>query len=212
MPPANSTATGRKRLRLPAEVRKQQILDAALIEFSTHGFAASSIAKIAERVGMSKAGLYAHFSGKDAIFEQLLSNMLASTFSNRQWRPQPGVPLRDMVASFIDKTYDAISQPDFIATLRLLITECGRVPQLMRHWRIDVLEPYLEEQQRIVDECVGCGLMRPSALTRHFSVVIAPAMLAALSALIFDDERAAREMEIVREVHEELLLELLGEK
>ena len=66
----------KKRIRLTPEIRKQQILDAALIEFSSLGFTAASISKIASRVGTSKANLYVHFANKDEIFETLVREVL----------------------------------------------------------------------------------------------------------------------------------------
>ena len=55
-----------------------QILDAALEEFAERGFAATTMDDIARRCGLSKGGLYAHFAGKDLIFEALLHRSLGS--------------------------------------------------------------------------------------------------------------------------------------
>ena len=65
------------RQRLPPEVRVLQILDAALVEFSERGFAAARMDDIARRCGLSKGGLYAHFAGKEEVFEALLTRSLA---------------------------------------------------------------------------------------------------------------------------------------
>ncbi|AOJ05371.1 MULTISPECIES: TetR/AcrR family transcriptional regulator [Burkholderia] len=64
------------RCRLPADVRINQILDAALAEFSASGFAGARIDDIAARAGMSKGGVYTHFGSKDEIFEALLERSL----------------------------------------------------------------------------------------------------------------------------------------
>ncbi|KVD89620.1 TetR family transcriptional regulator [Burkholderia sp. ABCPW 14] len=64
------------RCRLPADVRINQILDAALAEFSASGFAGARIDDIAARAGMSKGGVYTHFGSKDEIFAALLERSL----------------------------------------------------------------------------------------------------------------------------------------
>ncbi|AIV44994.1 TetR/AcrR family transcriptional regulator [Burkholderia pseudomallei] len=64
------------RCRLPADIRINQILDAALAEFSASGFAGARIDDIAARAGMSKGGVYTHFGSKDEIFEALLARTL----------------------------------------------------------------------------------------------------------------------------------------
>ncbi|AJX34943.1 TetR/AcrR family transcriptional regulator [Burkholderia oklahomensis] len=64
------------RCRLPADVRVNQILDAALAEFSASGFAGARIDDIAARAGMSKGGVYTHFGSKDEIFDALIERSL----------------------------------------------------------------------------------------------------------------------------------------
>ena len=56
---------------------KQKILDAALELFSTQGFEATSIAQIAEAVGIRKASLYSHFASKQAILDAIVETVLA---------------------------------------------------------------------------------------------------------------------------------------
>lgn len=71
----------RKRVRLTPDIRIGLILDAALAEFSRNGFAATRIEDIAAHAGLSKAGLYAHFASKEAIFEALLVRTLSLPIS-----------------------------------------------------------------------------------------------------------------------------------
>jgi AcrR family transcriptional regulator len=47
--------------------RTNDILDAAIIEFVEKGYEATSIDSIAERAGLTKGGIYYHFSSKDDI-------------------------------------------------------------------------------------------------------------------------------------------------
>jgi AcrR family transcriptional regulator len=56
------------RKRLPKEVRKQQILDAALKCFYQKGYHGASIRDIVEASGISKGNLYWHFENKEDVF------------------------------------------------------------------------------------------------------------------------------------------------
>ena len=58
---------------------KQRILDAALELFSTQGFEATSIAQIADAVGVRKASLYSHFDSKQDILDRLIERTTQST-------------------------------------------------------------------------------------------------------------------------------------
>ena len=69
---------------------KQEIIGAALELFSTQGYEATSVSQIADAVGIRKASLYSHFSGKQEILDSLLQTVLEqyekhSIFANADW-------------------------------------------------------------------------------------------------------------------------------
>lgn len=51
-----------------AEVRREQVLDAAIHEFAVHGLHAAKTADIAKRAGISQPYIYALFEDKKALF------------------------------------------------------------------------------------------------------------------------------------------------
>lgn len=55
------------------EARRQEILDAAFEVFSTSGYRAGSLKDVADKVGLSQAGLLHHFHSKEALLEALLT-------------------------------------------------------------------------------------------------------------------------------------------
>jgi len=65
---------------LPAEVRRQQILDAAARLATTDGLEGTSIAKVAEAAGVAKGSIYLHFESRDdligALQAQVWSEMM----------------------------------------------------------------------------------------------------------------------------------------
>src|SRR5271168_5545446 len=58
------------------EKRRNEILDAAFLEFSAHGYAGASMAAIARRARASKETLYAWFENKETLFNTLLASRL----------------------------------------------------------------------------------------------------------------------------------------
>ncbi|HST85086.1 MAG TPA: TetR/AcrR family transcriptional regulator [Kineosporiaceae bacterium] len=53
---------------VPRLDRENQILDVASAEFGEHGYAGASIARIAERAGISKPLIYSYFDSKEGLF------------------------------------------------------------------------------------------------------------------------------------------------
>lgn len=56
---------------------KQEILETALDLFSRQGYEATSIAQIAEAVGIRKASMYSHFASKQEILDALAQTIFA---------------------------------------------------------------------------------------------------------------------------------------
>ncbi|GAA4383631.1 hypothetical protein GCM10023147_03050 [Tsukamurella soli] len=54
--------------KLPRAVREEQLLDAAVREFGAVGYAAASLAAIADRAGVSKALVLTYFGSKESLF------------------------------------------------------------------------------------------------------------------------------------------------
>lgn len=63
---------GPARRRLAPEVRRRQVLDAAVAVFSEQGFQAASMDAVAARAGVSKPSVYAHGGTKEELFTACL--------------------------------------------------------------------------------------------------------------------------------------------
>jgi AcrR family transcriptional regulator len=61
-------------MRLPADQRRQQLLDVARDVFSEGGFHATAMDDVALRAGVTKPVLYQHFPSKRALYIELLND------------------------------------------------------------------------------------------------------------------------------------------
>lgn len=209
---ANRPVAGGKRVRLSAEERRQQILDAALVEFSSVGFEGATVERIAQRVGLTKAGLYAHFPSKDAILEALFVNSMFSPSTQNHWQWVEGASLEETVDRFLDMAYSAVGDPQARAIFRLLITESGRSPERLRRWHEHILLPHSLRRQAELDECVAKGVIADNAVSRHFAMATSPVVIALLTQLLLGDEMAEQEVARIRSAHREMLLILFARR
>ena len=88
---------------------KQRILDAAAGVFSEVGFAGARVDEIARRAGVNKAMIYYHIGDKEALYTEVLQNILGGAFDRSmrdfQGAPTPEEKLRVYIAS-IARTMD----------------------------------------------------------------------------------------------------------
>lgn len=211
-PAEKRPAPPRKRVRLSAETRREQILDAALVEFSTLGFEGATVERIAQRVGLTKAGLYAHFDSKDAMLEALLVSTIFSPSTQSHWQWTEGVSLEEIIDRFLDMAYAAIGDARTRAIFRLLITESGRSPERLLKWHEYIFLPHAMRRQAELDECVAKGVIPDNTVSRKFSLATAPVLLALFAQLLIGEDLAEQEVAEIRHAHREMLLILFAKR
>ncbi|MFA5494537.1 MAG: TetR/AcrR family transcriptional regulator [Porticoccaceae bacterium] len=201
-----------KRRYLPSAERKEEILDAALVEFSDRTYNAVSIERIAECAGLSKAGIYAHFKSKDEIFHALLERATSQLNDIQGWLPDEDLQLPELVDVYLDRLYTTFQSPATMAVYRLLLAESARVPELVKHWRDEVVHRLRARARAIIDRCISRGIVRQGVLTEHFfPLALSPALLW-LNSTILSANNPAISLAELRDIHRQLLLELLQPK
>ena len=79
-----------------SEEKRQRILDAAIIEFSEHGFDSANINNIARKANISVGSLYKYFDNKEDLFltvvhvgVETLKSVLAKLWkAGTRWKPE----------------------------------------------------------------------------------------------------------------------------
>jgi TetR/AcrR family transcriptional regulator len=92
-------AEDRKRDR---ERTRERILDAALVEFSEHGYAGARISTIASRAGVNQQLISYYFDGKEGLYGVLSGRWqaLSAAFN------QPDMPIHEVVNNFLQASVD----------------------------------------------------------------------------------------------------------
>jgi len=197
------------RQRLPALVRVNQILDAALEAFATRGFASTSIDDIAAMAGLSKGGIYTHFKSKDDLFEALLERALTPILTDGTGVPVVGAVTVDvLVEQVLNPMYERLSQRQTMQALRLLFADGSRVPERVAKWRAVAVDPYLATIEKLVRIGIAQGNLREGAITRAPWLLISPGLHAIFWQLIQgenDPELLAEQ----RQAHIALVREML---
>ena len=95
-------------------ISAQNLVDCAIEEFATFGYDGASLAGIAEKVGIKKASIYAHFANKDSLFMAAFSDCMENekTLMNQSFMDEtdddlPGFPYLENTISHYEKALAA---------------------------------------------------------------------------------------------------------
>ncbi|MGB3293168.1 MAG: TetR/AcrR family transcriptional regulator [Phormidesmis sp.] len=141
--PAQSTQSN------PAQSDKgRAILAGALAVFTTQGYAAASMDRIAKAAGVSKPTLYTYFNNKEGLFIALVQQ---KTKDNRQILERLPTaaylqaPPETMLSQLASRVLEEFSNNHSLMTLfRLIIGESERFPTLAKTFVREVEKPMLE--------------------------------------------------------------------
>jgi len=104
---AGKTPLSRKGSRHASpEVRRAQLLEAAIRCFSEQGYYGTTMDAVAEEAGLSKGSLYRFFDSKDALLMAILDEWAAGArerWARRETDPNPLLQLREYGQALVDQ-------------------------------------------------------------------------------------------------------------
>ena len=123
----------------------EQILQGAMQEFLQHGYAGTSMDRVAVAAGVSKATVYSHFQDKEGLFkvllEQLASKKNISIFGTEPIEGEPSAILHQVATKALEHM---LNDKEHSAFMRVLIGESGRFPELAQICVRAMIKPVAE--------------------------------------------------------------------
>ena len=153
--------------------KARTILAGALEVFTTQGYAAASMDRIAKTCGVSKPTLYTYFTNKEGLFVALIQQMTSShrqsvfgILSTAETPLPPEQVLRKMAAMVTDNFSD---NQTLLTLMRLVIGESERFPELSKRFVREVKKPMLESFVAYLETQPQLNLPDPMVAARMFS-------------------------------------------
>ena len=112
--------------------KRAAILAAAVAEFRAAGFDATSMDRVAATAGVSKRTVYNHFPSKEALFLQILGEMMARGSDALDLPYRTGAPVRAQLAELVQRKLRLLHDPDFADLARIAIVAGLHHPELAR--------------------------------------------------------------------------------
>ena len=130
----------------PLNGKQEQILQGAMQVFLSHGYAGTSMDRVASASNVSKQTIYSYFQDKEGLFTALIERItihrLQQELGSDELQGEPEILLRQLAIAFLDKVGDE----EYLNLLRVVIGESVRFPELAKLYSRIVIHR-------------GCGLL-----------------------------------------------------
>lgn len=201
----NKPAPSGPKWRRRAEARPDEILAAALAEFTARGFDAARMEDIARRAGISKAGVYLYFDSKEALLKALILDRMAPVTDRAKalaGASDPAAALRVLGAAVAGLMRD----PEFFAVPRLVIGLSARFPAIAEHYRDQVVRVARGALETLIARGVKMGQFRPVDTDAVVRAFIGPLVFEALWTHVLRGESALDDPAALIEAQFDLIL------
>lgn len=175
MTPPDHDAAGTSRNKQGRERILASIREAAITEFSRHGYKGASTKAIAERAGLTKPQLHYYISSKEELYEELLYSVLHGWSGAFIFDPLSDDP-KTVLSSYVRKKLDyALDNPGLSRIFTTEVLGGGR--NLGKYWpvalkstqqKVALIERWIrEDRMRSLDPMVL--LMQIWGMTQHYA-------------------------------------------
>lgn len=118
--------------RKNTRIKRDSILDAAIVAFQDYGFENASMDYIAERANASKRTVYNHFSGKEQLFKEVIARFLSEIMLLKQIRYSPDRSLLEQLSDFADAKIAIARNPSWLGVMKVSLGVLVSHPDLAR--------------------------------------------------------------------------------
>ena len=188
-----------------AAERRGAIIEAAMEEFITRGFAATRLDDIAKRAGVAKGTIYLHFKGKESMFEELIRTAIVPLVVRLGSAPaRPDASVRDMIEAFAKTFIEQVATTRRGDIVRLIVAEGPRFPAVADFYYREVVSRGLAGMRALIELGIARGEIRHKELARFPQILVAPALIAVIWQSLFSKHAPLDALEMFR-VHLDLI-------
>lgn len=188
------------------EARRNDIIEAGLLEFTSQGFTATRLDDVAARANVAKGTIYLYFDSKESLFEEVVRKTLfpARDEAIIEMAEFDGSAAEQLTAHIMNM-YKVLHRENIPSLLAVIIGEVGRFPALSDFFFKELIEGSQELIRKIVERGVENGEFRKSALLTYTQILVAPALFSATWKFQFD-QQSPIDIEVYAQTHIEFVL------
>ncbi len=191
------------------EQRPEEILEAAIEEFATRGYAETRLDDVASRAGISKGLVYVYFRTKEELFKAAIRTLLV---------PRVEALRRRLEAS--DESSEALIRGPLLglmkqvvgsrlgSVIRLMVAEGPKHPDLTAYYHEQVVSRGMALLRWIMARGVERGEFRPGPVMDFPQLIVAPVLMSVIWKMLMDRHQHL-DADRMLEAHVDILLAAL---
>jgi AcrR family transcriptional regulator len=181
------TATSAKRPRPPRwqrrkDARHGEIIAAALELFGERGFAATKLAEVARRAGVTKGTLYLYFDSKEALFKAVVRETIVPVIAQGEAlvRSFTG-SARELVEQLVREYWRLVGETAVAGIPKLMMAEAATFPELTRFYYDEVVTRGHSLMAGVIERGIKSGEFRDVDVKVAAKLAMTPLMHAVVA-------------------------------
>jgi len=166
--------------RLKDEDKRQAIRDAVVAEVIKGGLSGTSVARIANRAGLSSGTIYLYYENKDQLLQQVYIEIKMLLHSQMMAAIEPAASTtRNLRCLWLSTIDFLVANPD-----KFLFCEFVSAAQVLDDSRQSELDVMANELSELIHQGIRAGVLRDEPISSIHAILMAPAMDLARQAIL----------------------------
>lgn len=162
------------------EERPGEIVAAALDVFGERGFAATKLADVARRAGVTKGTVYLYFESKEALFKAVVRETLLPVIAQAEQVAQSFTgSARELFTRLARDYWRLIGETQLAGIPKLMVAEAANFPELARFYYEEVVTRGQRLMAGVIERGIRSGEFRQVDVPSVVRLAMAPLLHAA---------------------------------
>ena len=185
-PATTSKRQPQPRWKRRKEARPAEIVAAALEVFVERGYAATKLADVARRAGVTKGTLYLYFDSKEALFKAVVRETIVPVIAQGEALAQSFTgSARELMEQLIREYWRLVGETALAGIPKLMMAEAATFPELTRFYYEEVVTRGHRLMAGVIERGVKNGEFRPVDVMLAAKLAMSPLMHATVARQAF---------------------------
>jgi AcrR family transcriptional regulator len=168
------------------EARPAEIVAAGLDVFVERGFAATKLADVARRAGVTKGTVYLYFDSKEALFKAVVRETIVPVIAQGEALAQAFTgTARELVERLVREYWRLVGETALAGIPKLIMAEAATFPELTRFYYDEVVTRGHRLMAGVIERGIKNGEFRPVDVKVAAKLAMSPLMHAVVARRAF---------------------------